>query len=1232
MNTSFKAALMLGASALGVSALGAATFANAQTAEQTAEPAPAACNAQSCVSAEGPLVEITTRGLRQPVTTGTTAASSSEALQPDRRVAIEAERAGQAVAAGRWSMQLPDGGAIWVVEDPTLGQARMNLSAPATVAFEAGRIVSPVRFQFHSNYPAFIERADIRIYRATDVDMVTPLAVIPVTPAALSEVEWDGALPAGTRLNVDDELVYVVRAHGANGAFDETFPHRLRLATPEEVNRGLTQMREQAERLIGTAMDASQAQRMALTEQAMGENALRLQNIPLHGSRVRIAGRNIHDGYGVRIDGQNHPVDLERKFVAEYLVPVGQHSFELELSGQDLPPLKRRFDVDVSGNYFFGVGLADLTLSSGKVRGSRETLGQDSSLDDDFLVEGRLAAYLKAKFKARYLLTAQVDTQERELENLFDKFWSADPQDVFRRLDPDTYYAVYGDDSTTTRDVDTQGRLYVRMDWDKNQALFGNFNTGITGNEYAQYNRALYGGAVNLRSNGTTQLGEATSQLKAFASEAQTAYGHSSFLATGGSLYYFKHTDLLPGSDRLVVEVRDPTTGRVENRVELLRGADYDIDSLQGRVILTRPLAQIAREGMTGITRTQPLDGYEQILLADYEYVPSGVSLDEITTGVRGRHWFGDHVGVGLTYVDEKRAGDDYNLAGVDLTLQAHRGTWLKIEHAMTEATAAPVFYSDNGGLSFNQTNAFTGPREGKATSVEGRVNLRELGVTQTDWTAGAWWRQVDQGYSVTRTDIGKAVEEIGAELQADISDRLKLYARHTEAERGEESLTQSQITTEWQMTDTQRLGAELRRLDERRTSGRAEGTLAALQYSQRLFNALEVAATGQLTLDDDGGAYESNDLLTLSGRYLFADQSSVGVEGSTGDRGEALQVNVERRLSPDHTVYAGYTFSSDTTAVDPLFDRRANSGWTAGQRWRLSNRVNLFNESQQLKTATETGLSHTYGMDFYPSEGWNLGFTVQRADLERHIDDALVQRTAISLNGGHTSRTTQWQSRLEWREDTGAEQREQWVTTHRLSHKLNESLRIAGRVNYSRTEDMIDAKAGAEFLEANLGFALRPWNTTRWAMFGKLTVVEDVSALEQTGENVAFYDQKSRIASLEGVFNPEPRWEVAAKLMVREGEVRFGRMEGQWADSNALFGAVQVRHALSNGWHSMAEYRLLDVKDGGARQGFMVGVDRDISDHMRIGVGYNFTDFSDDLTDYDYDHRGVFINVTGRF
>jgi hypothetical protein len=32
------------------------------------------------------------------------------------------------------------------------------------------------------------------------------------------------------------------------------------------------------------------------------------------------------------------------------------------------------------------------------------------------------------------------------------------------------------------------------------------------------------------------------------------------------------------------------------------------------------------------------------------------------------------------------------------------------------------------------------------------------------------------------------------------------------------------------------------------------------------------------------------------------------------------------------------------------------------------------------------------------------------------------------------------------------------------------------------------------------------------------------------------------------------------------------------------------------------------------------------------VGVGYNFTDFSDDLTDLSYRSRGVFVNLLGKF
>ena len=82
-------------------------------------------------------------------------------------------------------------------------------------------------------------------------------------------------------------------------------------------------------------------------------------------------------------------------------------------------------------------------------------------------------------------------------------------------------------------------------------------------------------------------------------------------------------------------------------------------------------------------------------------------------------------------------------------------------------------------------------------------------------------------------------------------------------------------------------------------------------------------------------------------------------------------------------------------------------------------------------------------------------------------------------------------------------------------------------------------------------------------------------------------------------------------------------------SDRGALAAAEQ--HPETNG-HALAEYRRLDVTDGGARSGWMLGFDRDITGNLRLGVGYNFTEFSDDLTDFDYDHRGWFINFVGSY
>lgn len=1196
------------------------------------------CDADGCRSDKGLLFQLRTRSYDAPVTVGTNKHSSSEALQPDRRVTIGLQSPGRAVAQGKFSISLPGGGAIWATEDPALGPPTLSISAPTIVPFDGNAITHSVPFFVRSNYSSFIQRMELLVYRGTDSDLVDPLVKVPINVAPVAKADWDGSLPPGIRFRDGDELVYVLRAFDGKGDVDETQPQRLQLVRPEEAERGRQQLQDATERTLGTALSEDQAQTQSLIDQVFGANTLRYQNIPIYGSRVRLQGRNLPAGYDLQINGDSYPVDLEHKFVAEYLMPVGDHHFDVALHGpKGTTPAHHELDVKVSGDYFFGVGIADLTVYQNGASGPGRDLAM-AGRTDDILSDGRLAFYMKGKVRGKYLITAQADTQDRPLKELFSGFTQADPQDIFRSLDPDLYYPTYGDDSTTTRDVDTMGRFYLRADWDKNSALWGNFSTGLTGTEYAQYVRSLYGAALNWRSRPATRWGEPLTQLRAFGSEAQTAPGHSEFIGTGGSLYYLRHTGVLPGSDQVVLEVRDRSTGQVERRVGLQRGADYEIDDLQGRILLTRPLSQITRENVPSITRDAPLDGLEQRLLVDYEWVPSNFDASEMTMGVRAKHWFGDHVGVGLTDVDEGRAGDDYTLKGADLTLQAGKGTYLKLEHSHTDAISAPVFFSDNGGLSFTRLNADTGPREGNANAVEARANLQELGWTAQPWSTDAWWRKVDAGYSISSNDTGLATEEYGAEVLGQVTPIFGISARYSKADRGDESLTQAQFDGTWRL-DKDSLIAEVRRVEEGYISGEeVPGTLGALQYTHRFGTALDVYGTAQVTLDDDGGRYVDNDAYTLGTRYNFASQSNLGAELTTGDRGDAATVDGEYQFNPKYSIYGGYTYttqtpdSSDTlgsTGYNSLFNPDSQGGWTFGQRWRLSNRVNLFNESQYIRERETTGLAHTYGLDFYPAVGWDLGATLSDGELT-DSSDRLVHRQAVSLSGGHTSPDTDWHSKLEWRHDGGAEQRAQWVTANSVTHKVNESWRIAARFNYSNTDDRLDPGAGARFVEGNFGVAYRPWDDSRWGLFGRYTYLYDRGSPGQVGG--AQYDQKSQILAFEGDYRLTHHWELAGKVAWRVGEARFGSGVGTWFNSATTFAASQLRYELRGHWHALGEYRWLEVKNGGARQGFLVGLDRDLGTNFRVGMGYNFTDFSDDLTKYDYGHGGWFVNFTGNY
>lgn len=1142
-------------------------------------------------------------------------------------------------------LSLPGGGRIWATEDPANLSPQMNVSAQSIAGLRDDRVVDGLTFNVSSNYAHFIERMELLIYAGRDTDRVKPLVRLSVPVSGEGLVQWDGRLPAGHRLRPGDNLVYLVRAYGRGGQADETQARAVRLYTEEEWRVAREQLISQSNALgDGFTLD----QRLA--REAQRVNGLVKQNIPLSGSIVRIFGQDIPDQASIRINGKSAAIDVNQRFVSEVLLPMGSHALTIEASG--LPGqavFTRQLDVNISGDYFFMVGMADFYLSKSQVTGNIEPASAADGFEQELLKEGRLAFYLKGKIRGRYLFTAHADTEDQELNNLFRNFFKATPQDVFRRLDPDQYYPVYGDDSTSYRDAETAGKLYLRLDWDKNEALWGSFNTGISGGEFNQYDRTLYGGALRWRSIETTPYDDPRSQVNVFASESQTAKGYSDLLGTGGSLYYLKHTDILRGTEQLRIEVRDRVTGQVVQRGRLAYGTDYEIDYIQGRIILSRPLGRSELDSGFGIVRLSADGDYENHLLVDYEYVPDGT--DNLVAGGRGQVWVGDHVAIGGTYVTEERAGDDYQLRGLDLTLRAGRGTYLKAEVAQSESTQAGVHYSDNGGLTYadRTVGVETGPRSGQALGVEARVNLNELGWTEQNVSAGVWYKDREAGYSTARAETGGLrSRESGVEALAEVGTDFDVGARLSRREvEGQNRIDQAQLVGNWYLDERQSLGLELRRVrsaepdgdfaDPDAVPGAAEvgsATYAGLRYKRRLSARTEAYGFVQTTLQSDEGF--KNDRVGAGATWRFGERSSVTGEVSTGTQGVAGKLEGNHYLTPDYNLYSRYTYAhqpGDLFGSDFLEDG-AGRTFSLGQRWNAGGGLSLFQEAQMSRRANEDGQGQNLGLDYNVARHWQLGFRHALSRIEQ-AEGGVTTRRSSTVLASYNDQSTSFTPRLEFRRDRGAQSRDQTLLSVGLRHRFSEDWRAAVRLRTALTEDRLSSANETRFTEANLGLSYRPAGSGRWAWLGKYTYLYDLGALTQVSPTSGVasneVDQRAHILASELLYRINTLWEVGGKYAYRGGELREGRNTGGWYKNTRHFVAAQVRLHMTQDWEVLVEHRWLKtVEDKNRQAGWLVGLDKQITPYFRLGVGYNFTRFSDDLRHADYRFKGWYLNALG--
>ena len=425
-----------------------------------------------------------------------------------------------------------------------------------------------------------------------------------------------------------------------------------------------------------------------------------LRNIPLASGSVTVRGKAIPPDHRVYVAGRQVPVADDGSFIAQEILPSGVHTVEVAvLDAQGNGELYLR-DIELERKDWFYVGMADVTLTSNDTNGPIELLqGENAPYDFDSSADARLAFYVNGKFSEGWRLTASADTRDEPLSDLFSNFLNKSPDSLFRRIDPDYHFPTFGDDGTVEEMAPTLGKFYVKVGNGENYGEWGNFQIGYMNNELAQVDRGLYGANLHFESQGATRFGERRFAVDGFTAEPGTIASREEFRGTGGSLYFLRRQDILAGSERVRIELRDRASGLVTGVVNLTPAIDYDIDYLQGRILLTEPLSATRDDDL--LVRDGALRGDEAHLVVRYEYTPGFEELDALSVGAQGHYWFGERVKVGLTANSNDEGDLESGLEAADVTVRISSDSWFKLQGAQTEGFISNVMRSDDGGFGF---------------------------------------------------------------------------------------------------------------------------------------------------------------------------------------------------------------------------------------------------------------------------------------------------------------------------------------------------------------------------------------------------------------------------------------------------------------------------------------------------------------------------------------------------
>ena len=619
---------------------------------------------------------------------------------------------------------------------------------------------------------------------------------------------------------------------------------------------------------------------------------------------------------------------------------------------------------------------------------------------------GRAAVFLKGKVLGSSLLTLGYDSNKES------------NQALFRDIQPDQFYPVYGDASVKGFDAQSTSHLYVRLEHDKSYVLYGDFTTQSDdpARQLAQYQRSLTGAKVHVDDgpvNATAWVSQAASQLVVDEIAANGTSGP--FMLSAG----------LPVDNSAKVEViaRDRNQpALIVKSTTLVNFTDYDIDALTGRLLLNASVASFDSD----------LD--PQSIRVSYESATGGPSF--VVAGADAKVKLGDKVAIGMALVMDKDPLDTMQMQSVNATFKPDEHTTLTFEGAHTahdltgdRGDAQRIeFKHDDDKLKIQAQAAHTDAtfENASSTIAQGRneANLK------ASYQVGDKTRVVVDAASSGDATTGDRRNGlmVGVERSMEGGAKLEVGARHVQDRPGASTV----------VDDTSTSTATTPNGDTTTVRAKVSAPVPGVAKATAFVEAEQDVRDADKHLLAVGGDYRLTPGSRLYARQEIVSSLTGELDLDAAQHRNTTLVGIDSDVTHDSHVFSEYRVRE---AID---GREAQAAMGLRNQYKLADGLRL-----------------------------NTSFERVRALAGEDSDDNLAVTAAVEYTANALTKAS---GRIELRDSTGSRGA---LSTLGVAHKIDDDWTLLGRNAYALTESKT---GGASLLQERfqLGVAYRDTVTNR--------------------------------------------------------------------------------------------------------------------------------------------------------